>query len=82
MTNIEKLVEAIENCNEEDWWEALGGIKKARHLLVSAARETPDEYQVIVLTEYLDLDPYNNISFGIFTECIKRLKKELADIES
>jgi len=84
MTNIDKLIESLEGNEIEDefWWDILGGINKTKQILSAANRETPDEYQVIILAEILGIDLYNDTITGTYKTCIRELKKELSQLEN
>jgi GR25 family glycosyltransferase involved in LPS biosynthesis len=85
VTNLERLIEALEYSQESDqlWHEIFDSKEEAESVLSNAAKEEPDEYQIASLLAIFE----NDITFSdnieeTYRKCIKKLKKEIRKVSS
>lgn len=85
MTNLERIVEALEYAQDEDveWWVAFDSPAEARKVVLSLRKissDEADEHYIAVLCDLLDVDIYRKGQIAALRSCIKRLAKQLEEL--
>lgn len=84
VTQTEILIEAISYAAESDieWWEVFDSFTEAKKVLYAAAKERPDESQIVCMLSARDCeDIYENYTpEEAYDKIIKDLKRELKEI--
>jgi len=84
LTNLEELIEAVSYAQDsgDNWWDVFDTVDDAKSVLTKAGKEEPDEYQVAHLSSmFEDGDIFTDTPLGEFKRCIRKLKKQLKDID-
>lgn len=76
MTNLERIIEAVEYAQSDDikWFEVFNSTAEASKVLAAAKREAPDEEQIVLLTSLLDTDLFeSHTAEEAYREALKSL---------
>ena len=83
MTKTEILIEAISYAEENgsDWWESFDSFAEAKKILYTAAKEIPDESQIVCMLSARNCeDIYENYTpEDAYDKVIRDLKRELKE---
>lgn len=83
MTNIDKLIEAVEYAEENDidWWDVLESEADAKKAIRSALKGNPDEYQIARLLSISDENLFEeHTPYEAYILTLKHMRKELESV--
>lgn len=83
MTNLERLLEALEYAqdNDQQWYEVFDSLDEAEDVLSDAEKEEPDEYQLAnFLTMFEDDVTFSEDLDKVYKKCMRKLKKQLKKV--